>query len=99
MHSVRFKQLLGVLREYFDYVIVDTPPLGNVSDARILSPACDGVILVVRASSTSRHQAKQAVEHLMQPHTRIAGVVLNDLDLKRQGNSYYSSYYYANKAS
>lgn len=99
--SGRFRRLLDVLREYFDYVIIDSPPLNNVSDARILALACDCVVMVVKASSTSRHQVSQALGHLTPQHVRMAGVVLNDLDVRAR--SYYGSRYkytgtYAGKA-
>jgi len=88
----RFRELMQVLPQYFDYVIVDSPPISNVSDARILASVCDGTILVVKALSTSRHQGHSAVEYLYEAHARLAGVVLNDLDVRAAG-SYYSYYY------
>jgi succinoglycan biosynthesis transport protein ExoP len=90
--SARFNQLLDVLREYFDYVVIDTPPLNSVSDARVLGTICDCVTMVIKASSTSRSQVRQAFDHLLQTQARIAGVILNDVDVRKR--SYYSSQYY-----
>ena len=95
--STGFGKMLDALREYFDFVVMDSPPVGNVSDARILAATADSTILVVKAFSTSRHQAQGAVAHLTNAHARIGGVVLNDVDVRRRsyysGYSYYRTYY------
>ncbi len=100
--SARFKDIMKALAAEFDYVIVDSPPLSNVSDGRILASSCDVGVLVVKAFSTSRHLANRALEHLAEAQVRVAGVVLNDLDLRlrsvysayySKGYSYYHSYY------
>jgi capsular exopolysaccharide synthesis family protein len=87
-----FRRMTEALREYFDYIVLDSPPVGNVSDARILGAAADSTILVVKAFSTSRHHARNAVNHLLEARTRLAGVVLNDIDVRLR--SYYSGSYY-----
>jgi len=94
--SSRFNQLIQVLRQYFDYVVVDSPPLTNVSDARILASNTDATILVIKAFSTSRHLAKRAADHLNASHARTVGVILNDLDVHARTGyySYYSGRYY-----
>ena len=89
--SSRFAQLLQVLRQYFDYVVIDSPPVANVSDARVLASSADAAILVVKAFSTSRHLAKRAADLLMQSRVRNIGVILNDLDVHARTN-YYSNY-------
>jgi capsular exopolysaccharide synthesis family protein len=88
----RFKQLIQVLPQYFDYVILDSPPVSNVSDARILASMCDATVIVVKALTTPRHQGRDAVDQLRESRGRIAGAVLNDLDVRVAG-SYYSYYY------
>jgi succinoglycan biosynthesis transport protein ExoP len=88
----RFEQLMQILPQYFDFVILDSPPISNVSDSRILASKCDATVLVVKALSTSRHHALGAADHLNESHGRIAGVVLNDVDLRAAGR-YYSYYY------
>jgi capsular exopolysaccharide synthesis family protein len=95
--STGFRKMLETLREYFDYVVLDSPPLGNVSDARILAVAVDSTILVVKAFSTSRHHVRDAAAHLLSAHAKVGGVVLNDVDVRRRsyysGYSYYRTYY------
>jgi exopolysaccharide transport family protein len=88
----RFKKLIQVLPQYFDYVILDSPPVSNVSDARILASMCDATVIVVKALTTPRHQGRDAVDQLRESRGRIAGAVLNDLDVRVAG-SYYSYYY------
>ncbi len=92
-----FRKMIEALREYFDYVVLDSPPVGNVSDARILAVTADSTILVIKAFSTSRHYAREAVAHLTNAHARVGGVVLNDVDVRRRsyysGYSYYRTYY------
>jgi polysaccharide biosynthesis transport protein len=99
IQSGRFNHLVQVLRQYFDYVVLDSPPLANVSDARILAANAEATLLVVKAFSTSRHAAKRAVEHLQELKARNIAVILNDLDVRMRGNySYYSDrYYYSSK--
>jgi capsular exopolysaccharide synthesis family protein len=89
--SSAFNKMIEALQEYVDFVVLDSPPVGNVSDARILAVAADATILVVKALDTSRHQARQAVAHLA--NARLRGVVLNDVDVRQ--NSYYSGYRYS----
>ncbi len=89
--SPRFKEVLESLKKDFDLVVLDSPPLSNVSDGRILASVSDAAILVVKAFSTSRYIASRAVQHLAQAQVRIAGVVLNDLDLKHRAG--YSARY------
>jgi capsular exopolysaccharide synthesis family protein len=95
--SAGFRKMLETLTDYFEYVVLDSPPVGNVSDARILAVVADSTILVVKAFSTSRHHAREAVGHLTHDHARVGGVVLNDVDVRRRsyysGYSYYRTYY------
>lgn len=94
--SSRFNQLIQVLRQYFDYVVLDSPPLTNVSDARILAGKTDATIVVVKAFSTSRHLARRAVDQLRQSRAGNIGVILNDLNVHSRSKyySYYSGRYY-----
>jgi capsular exopolysaccharide synthesis family protein len=95
--SAGFRKMLETLAGYFEYVVLDSPPVGNVSDARILSVMADSTIIVIKAFSTPRHHARDAVAHLINARARIGGVVLNDVDVRRRsyysGYSYYRTYY------
>jgi len=95
--SPGFRRMLEALREYFDCIVLDSPPLCNVSDARILAVIADSTIVVVKAFSTSRHYIRDAVTNLTNARARVGGVVLNDVDVRRRSyysrHSYYRSYY------
>ena len=84
------------LREYYDYVIVDTPPVSVVTDAAVMCRFSDGVILVVRPGVTTTQGAQLSKKNLEAVHAHILGVVLNGYDAKRAGHKdgYYYSYSY-----
>lgn len=89
--SAKMKELLQVLGERYDHVLIDSPPLVNVSDAVILSTLVDGVILVVQGGRSTRGIVRRARIELGNVGAKIFGVVLNNVDLKREG---YDGYYY-----
>lgn len=92
----RMKVVLDRLRETFDQIIVDTPPIGAVTDAAILAKVVDGVILVVHAGKTRRTIVHRGLEQLRHIEARIVGVVLNNLRIGRGRYypGYYNYYYY-----
>ncbi|MDF2809078.1 MAG: hypothetical protein K0S56_109 [Microvirga sp.] len=97
LSSARMEQLFAHLRESFDLVIVDTPPIGPVVDAVIVSQIVDKTVFVVAWNSTTREVAQQAVRQISLDR-KIAGVILNKVDERytpKYGKySYYSSAYY-----
>lgn len=82
-----FDSLIKVCRENFDYVIIDTPPLGAVSDAAVVAPKCDGSILVIGDGKLSYSLATDVVEKLRATGTPILGAVRNNS--KTGGKKYY----------
>lgn len=102
MHTARFQQLFDELGQRFDRIIFDSPPVGAVADAMVLSGATDGVVLVVKAGRTAREVALRTRQQLQDVNARIFGVVLNDLDLEKRGYGYYYyhqkyGYYYGER--
>lgn len=91
-----FSQLLGSLREKYDYVLIDTPPIGSLIDAAIAAKQCDGAILVIESGTVSRRTALKAKEQLEMTGCRLLGAVLNKVDVRK--DKYYSKYgyYYKN---
>lgn len=77
--SVRLQSVWDELKERADIVLIDTPPIGLVSDAAQLAPRCDGVLLVLRSGHTRREASQNAKRQLEQVKARILGVVLNDV--------------------
>ncbi|WP_239470081.1 GumC family protein [Archangium violaceum] len=82
LHTRAFSELLGKLRERFDCILLDSPPLGPVSDALVLSKQTDGILLVLKAGTTHREQAKRAIRSLRDVKAHIIGALLNHVDLK-----------------
>lgn len=77
--------LLEQVRNLYDYIIIDTPPLGNVIDAAIISPYVDGAVLVIEKDHLSYKEALSVTKQLEKSKCRILGAVLNksDIDKKR----------------
>jgi capsular exopolysaccharide synthesis family protein len=90
--SRRFKELLNSIREQFDWVVIDSPPVMAVTDANILANLADSVVFVVGADMTSHHIARRAVDQLTRASAVFAGAVLNRVQIHR--HSYYYSQHY-----
>ncbi|MBI3147053.1 MAG: polysaccharide biosynthesis tyrosine autokinase [Betaproteobacteria bacterium] len=108
--SQRFKDLVTRLKERFDIIIIDTPPVQLVSDSLVVASESTGVIYVVKADETPYKVATQGVKRLRKANAPLIGAVLNQLDFKKAdkyygeysgyGKSQYQGYYgaYGNKA-
>jgi len=86
-------------RNEFDHVIIDTPPCLSVTDAVLLSPEADRVILVARAGQTTKPALRRACDLLLQVNARVMGIVLNAFNIHSAHGYYYyggrySNYYY-----
>lgn len=88
LFSPRFTQALAALGERFAHIVVDTPPMLGVSDALVLAPRVEGVILVLRHGRTGRDAAQRAVQMLGSVRARLLGVVLNHADARSTGAGY-----------
>jgi capsular exopolysaccharide synthesis family protein len=88
----RMRAVLQEMIDGYEYVVIDTPPVINVTDAAILAHTAHGVILVVRGFRTERDLARRAVEVLSAAGAKMLGVVLNNIDVPR-GAYYYDGYY------
>jgi capsular exopolysaccharide synthesis family protein len=91
LNSKRMIQLLEKLKEEYDIIIIDTPPIGQVTDAAILAGVTDGTILVLASNETRIEITKRAKKALDSVNASITGVVLTKIDNKRI--SYYSYSY------
>lgn len=87
-----FASLVHTMRGKYDYVLVDTPPVGSLTDAAVVARQCDGAILVVESDLVSRRVALKAKQQLEMSGCHILGAVLNKVDIKK--NKYYSKYSY-----
>ena len=84
---------LEEMKEHFDYVVMDTPPLGAVTDAQVLSTKVDGIILVVKAGATKKDVVMNSVNLIKKVNGNLIGTVLNGVEQSK--NKYY--YYYGNE--
>jgi Mrp family chromosome partitioning ATPase len=74
-------------------VIIDTPPMMTMADARVIARHGDGVVLVVRANKTSRDSLRDACRRFSEDGTRVLGAILNDWNPKKSGRYGYYRYY------
>ena len=89
--SARFDSMIEAARKTFDVVIIDTPPVGSVIDAVIVSSRVDGIVLVIKHASISYQLARHVKEQLSASGTKILGVVLNGVG--GSGRGFYGKYY------
>ena len=87
LHSKRLVELIDRLRREFELIVLDTPPLLPVSDARLFGRASDGVLLVMRVNQTTRQDAMRARNVLMSDKVPILGTIFNDS--KEATRTYY----------
>jgi len=93
--SPAMKDFITQVREEYDFVIFDTPPVAVVTDAAVLSTLVDASLLVVSAGRVDYHIARRAVELLENVNANLAGVILNMIPVHQRGYYYnmYSTYY------
>jgi capsular exopolysaccharide synthesis family protein len=96
--SRRMHECLESGMKEYDLLLFDSPPIISVSDALALSAQCEGVILVVRSGTMPQAVVRRTVDHIEAVKGRILGIVLNSVDMKRDGvyydyYRYYTSYY------
>ncbi len=87
--SRKMTALLEGLKEEYDVILFDTPPVLTVTDALIISSLCDGVILVVNAGKVKKDLVKKAKAHLEHVNARILGAVLNNVQVPKSRNNSY----------
>jgi capsular exopolysaccharide synthesis family protein len=95
--SNKMKKLLSNIQKDYDYVFIDSPPVVTVTDAVVLAPVVDGVILVIQAGKTEIEAVSRAKEILESVKANILGVVLNRVKESHRGYYYYYYYYDDNK--
>ena len=91
--SVRtfFKVFLKEIREYYNYILIDTPPIGTVIDAAVIGRCCDGAVFLIEPGNVRYRDAQKAFKQLERSGCRILGAVMNKIDTS--DDKYYSSYY------
>jgi polysaccharide biosynthesis transport protein len=90
------RELITQWRNEYDHIIIDTPPLVGLSDALVLSPFADAVLLVARSGRTTQQSLRRARDILARVNAHTTGVIINDLDL--DSVDYYGYYGYNGSA-
>lgn len=89
--STKFKHLLEEFKKAYDYIIIDSPPLGAVIDAAVIADFCDGAVLVISCGKVGYPEAIQVKEQLLKSGCKLLGAVLNDAE--SNSSKYYKRYY------
>ncbi|HEU8300615.1 TPA: capsular polysaccharide biosynthesis protein Cps4D [Streptococcus pneumoniae] len=92
LQSKNFNDMIETLRKYFDYIIVDTAPIGIVIDAAIITQKCDASILVTATGEAYKRDVQKAKQQLKQTGKLFLGVVLNKLDISVDKYGVYGFY-------
>jgi len=92
LYSREFPELVQLLKRRYEFVLIDTPPILQLADARVIGRQADGVILVVRAGYTARNAAAAAHQRLQADDTQVLGMILNDWDPSSSSHGYHAEY-------
>ncbi|MPQ42287.1 CpsD/CapB family tyrosine-protein kinase [Clostridium tarantellae] len=87
--SKAMEKLLNDLRNRYDYIVLDTPPVQAVTDSKVLATKSDGVVLVVRVEKTTKNIVLETKKELEKVNAKIIGTVLNGVSNKNGKNPYY----------
>ena len=87
------KELLETVRDQYDYILLDTPPILVCSDSRVLTNSADGMIILVKVESTTVKALKHAISLTQHLDIEIVGVIMNQVRF-RYGRAYYYTYRY-----
>jgi capsular exopolysaccharide synthesis family protein len=90
--SSNMRDVLVQLRKQYDHVVIDTPPSLSVTDAVVLSPRADAVMLVIRSGQTTKQALRRSRDLLAQVNAKVVGVLLNAVDLSSPDYYYYYEY-------
>ena len=99
LSTENFSKLIPALKEVFDYIIVDTAPIGQVIDCAVIAQHLDGIAMIVDAGKNSYKQERRIKNQIIKAGGKVLGVILNRVDVKEHANYYgygrkYGGYYY-----
>lgn len=92
LQNANFNKLIETVRSWYDYVIIDSPPIGLVIDAAIIAQKCDATILVTESGAIKRRFVLKAKEQMAQSGAQFLGVILNKVDSTTDSYGTYGSY-------
>src|SRR5439155_2823057 len=93
LYSARLPEILEIARHSFDTVVIDSPPMLHIADARLLAKHSDSVLLVLRAGKTTRTAGLMAIQKFVADGSTILGTILTDWNPDQNGYSYDYKYY------
>ncbi len=93
LSSKKIEDFIKSVKEKYDYVFIDAPPVGVVSDGTIISKYVDGVMFVVGANETDITYTKEVIDNMKKSDINIIGSILNKYDIEKNRHGYYSYYY------
>ncbi|MBR0082290.1 MAG: CpsD/CapB family tyrosine-protein kinase [Clostridia bacterium] len=94
LSSRKYARLMSTAMQVFDFIVVDTPPLGMFIDAALVAPKTDGVVVVIRSGKDTPESVRSTLSQIEKSNARVIGAVLNGA--KRKHSDYYY-YYYSSK--
>ncbi len=92
LYSPNFASILAKAQDEYDMILIDTPPVLQITDARIAGRLADAVILVARANVTTRDALLAVKDRFAEDRTPVMGTILNDWDPKKSHQGYYGAY-------
>ncbi len=95
LKSQKLAQLLQALRDKYDYILLDSPPVESLSDALYVTKLADGVIFVIGYGRAKKSYVKDSIDSLKNYGANILGVILSQVEMKRKLHTY--NYYYLSK--
>ena len=93
LNSDKFKNLLSLLKENYDLVILDTPPIGSVADSLVIAKYSDEAVIVTSYKTTPMEDLNETKKALEATGVKIAGVIVNKMKTKKSSKFYYNKYY------
>jgi len=100
--SQKMKTMIAKAKDTYDIIFLDSPPLLSIADAAELAPVSDGVVIVVKAGSTSKSAIQKGINQLSEVRAKIVGCILNNVDFEKEHYryspyQYYEQQYYGEK--
>ncbi|HEX7861629.1 MAG TPA: polysaccharide biosynthesis tyrosine autokinase [Verrucomicrobiae bacterium] len=95
--SNRMAEFIDRVKDKYDRIVLDCPPVSAVSDPLVISAMSDGVVYVNKFNKIRREHARKSVARIQNAGIQILGVVINDIDFEGKDSYYYSYYYYSNR--
>jgi capsular exopolysaccharide synthesis family protein len=96
--SPTFRKLLAKLRDDFDWVVIDSPPVASIADTIVLASLVDLLVLVIKHNQNDRELIRRSLKRLSDVDVRVAGAVLNSMEMTGSYGSYYTAYDYYDEA-